>query len=145
MSERICSVDDCEKTAEKRGWCGMHYRRWQRWGDLNVVHPRVPEGPRPWLQVDRPGYIAAHVRVYRARGRAREHTCPCGAQAAQWAYDHSDLEPLTEMRRNMKGDFVSLAYSPDPSRYVAMCRSCHVKLDKSNKHPTIRLVPLRYV
>lgn len=29
----LCSVDACGNSAEKRGWCAKHYRRWQRWGD----------------------------------------------------------------------------------------------------------------
>ncbi len=33
----ICSITDCDKTAEKRGWCGMHYRRWQRHGSVETV------------------------------------------------------------------------------------------------------------
>lgn len=32
-----CRVDDCEKKAEKRGWCGMHYRRWQRHGNPHTI------------------------------------------------------------------------------------------------------------
>lgn len=31
-----CSVSDCERPSRKRGWCGMHYTRWQRHGDTNV-------------------------------------------------------------------------------------------------------------
>jgi 5-methylcytosine-specific restriction endonuclease McrA len=33
MAERTCSIDGCAKVVEGRGWCGMHYRRWQRHGD----------------------------------------------------------------------------------------------------------------
>lgn len=33
----VCTVDGCEKRAEKRGWCGMHYRRWQRTGSVHTV------------------------------------------------------------------------------------------------------------
>lgn len=41
-AERTCSVDDCEKAAEKRSWCSMHYRRWQRTGSVDTV--RVSPG-----------------------------------------------------------------------------------------------------
>lgn len=34
---RICSIDGCGKPAEKRGWCGMHYRRFQRHGSPNFT------------------------------------------------------------------------------------------------------------
>ena len=32
-SPMTCSIDDCLKPTEKRGWCATHYRRWQRHGD----------------------------------------------------------------------------------------------------------------
>lgn len=32
-----CSVPDCGKKAEKRGWCAMHYRRWRVHGSLDVT------------------------------------------------------------------------------------------------------------
>lgn len=32
MAEGTCSVDGCGGEVEKRGWCGKHYRRWQRTG-----------------------------------------------------------------------------------------------------------------
>lgn len=28
-----CKIDECEKPAAQRGWCGMHYMRWIRNGD----------------------------------------------------------------------------------------------------------------
>lgn len=33
MVPKICSIDGCEKTARRRGWCEMHYGRWRRHGD----------------------------------------------------------------------------------------------------------------
>lgn len=33
MTERICSVEDCERGIIARGWCEMHYRRWKKHGD----------------------------------------------------------------------------------------------------------------
>lgn len=39
MGERICSIDDCDKKAQARGWCPMHYQRWRKHGDPSVVLP----------------------------------------------------------------------------------------------------------
>jgi len=33
----LCSVEDCCKPAASRGWCQMHYVRWLKHGDTNVV------------------------------------------------------------------------------------------------------------
>jgi hypothetical protein len=32
-----CKIEDCEKPVRVRGWCGMHYRRWQRYGDVSIT------------------------------------------------------------------------------------------------------------
>ncbi len=43
---RICSIPDCGKRVLARGWCGMHYQRWERYGDPNHVlkPPKAPRG-----------------------------------------------------------------------------------------------------
>lgn len=33
MSQRICSIDGCDKLVHARGWCGGHYARWRRYGN----------------------------------------------------------------------------------------------------------------
>lgn len=50
-TQSLCSIHGCGKPADKRGWCGMHYRRWQRHGDPSAHTPaRVPPGSRlQWL------------------------------------------------------------------------------------------------
>lgn len=36
-----CSVEDCDKVSDSRGWCGMHYRRWRLNGTLDDPTPRL--------------------------------------------------------------------------------------------------------
>jgi len=33
-----CSVSDCERTQQARGWCGTHYMRWRRQGSVTIAH-----------------------------------------------------------------------------------------------------------
>lgn len=43
-TNRICSVEKCDKIARTRGWCRDHYRRWQKHGD--PLSGRTPRGER---------------------------------------------------------------------------------------------------
>lgn len=47
---RLCSIHDCCKPADKRGWCQMHYRRWQRYGDCNIVRKPANGTLNKWLE-----------------------------------------------------------------------------------------------
>lgn len=33
MTERTCSIGNCESLVAHRGWCGSHYKRWYKYGD----------------------------------------------------------------------------------------------------------------
>jgi hypothetical protein len=49
----VCSINDCGKPARSRGWCRMHYSRWQRHGDVNTtLVTRGPLEKRFWEKVD---------------------------------------------------------------------------------------------
>lgn len=63
----LCSVPDCGKRAEKRGWCSMHYSRWKHHGSLEKPAKVLPRQNRPrhlptrfWAKVDKNGPIPVH-------------------------------------------------------------------------------------
>jgi hypothetical protein len=55
MTERKCSVQDCERAYRSRGLCSSHYNKQRRSGELNVVQPQLPEEDRFWRFVDASG------------------------------------------------------------------------------------------
>lgn len=53
MSIVACSVDECERPAEKRTWCAAHYRRWHKHGDL-MTHIPVKDAKAPVVNGKKP-------------------------------------------------------------------------------------------
>jgi hypothetical protein len=82
---KCCSVTDCSRPVQARGWCNTHYSRWYRVGDTGPIPDRTLT-ERLWTKFDRsPGcwlwtgaqngngyghvkfdgrYISAHRAVY---------------------------------------------------------------------------------
>lgn len=76
---------------------------------------------------DSPSYGAAHTRVYTLRGSASQHRCvDCGERAKDWSY-------LGDCPREQRDPETGCAFSPDPDRYVARCRSCHRAYDAARR------------
>ena len=75
MSARTCSVDGCEIGVVARGWCGKHYKLWQR----NGVPDYARAKGRPQCNVD------GCSRRSTARGM-------CGMHYQRWRKD-AELEP----------------------------------------------------
>jgi hypothetical protein len=108
----LCSIDGCDRIFYCKGFCKKHYTRWRKHGDPATV---LRVGGQPKSEVR---YVAAHQRIYRARGRASAYACvDCAAAAAQWSYDGTDPAPLVSDTGQM--------YSLDMDRYSPRCRSCH--------------------
>lgn len=78
-------------------------------------------------RVEAPGYIAAHMRVGRARGSASTQLCGCGEPAQEWSYTHADPAELSEVDvRTGRPRY----YSANPVYYVALCKPCHRAVDR---------------
>lgn len=54
MPDRICQVDGCERPLLARGWCGTHYGRWAKYGQVEL--PTMVE--RFWMEVDKNGPVS---------------------------------------------------------------------------------------
>lgn len=54
MPDRSCSVANCERPSETRGWCGGHYNRWKKSGDLGsaVIATKARNGVKSPCGVD---------------------------------------------------------------------------------------------
>ncbi len=53
---KICSIEGCDRKMSGRGWCAMHYARWNNHGDpLAPVGIRGDDTARFWSKVDKRG------------------------------------------------------------------------------------------
>ena len=74
----LCSIENCEKVAHARGWCGTHYRRWKKYSDpLKMLRPnygskrrRTPAG---YIEVWNPGHPTANGDGYALEHRYVMH------------------------------------------------------------------------
>ena len=80
-------------------------------------------------RTDSPTYSTVHSRLNRNRGKASEHTCPCGRPAKEWSYDHLDPDEIVSVATRSPMATWTARYSADLTHYVALCESCHTQLD----------------
>jgi HNH endonuclease len=59
-----CSINDCNRGVWARGWCGLHYQRWRKRGDPNILL-QAPDGT---------GCVSLGYRKLQVQGkRIQEH------------------------------------------------------------------------
>ena len=72
----ICKIEECGKRVSARGWCGAHYRLWQRNGDPLARQKNWGRAGTPCNQCDRPrlgggrGWCPLHYNRWRQGGEA---------------------------------------------------------------------------
>jgi hypothetical protein len=121
-----CSVTDCDKRTHAHGLCKAHDHRRRRYGSPTAPSRMGPGPLNPNWHGEDIGYVGAHKRVHRKRGRAAEHTCvDCDQPAAHWSYD--GLDPNAQRGPSREG-FESW-YSTNTDHYVPRCVSCHMLHD----------------
>lgn len=128
---RCCAVDDCSSRARAGGYCEKHYQRFRATGSATTPLPE--RGPR-WTG-DRATYNAVHLRIRKMNGPARLQTCfRCGDAADHWAYDHADPNARVDGKHR-------LPYSLDPDHYIALCKTCHRRMDAEITRTDVCSVP----
>lgn len=86
---RTCSIADCDKPSSSRGWCRMHYNRWQRHGNpmLTLATPRgLSEQERFWRYVEKTDSCWLWTGACNQGGYGQFHGKNHRGQASRFAY-----------------------------------------------------------
>jgi len=98
MSDRTCTIANCDRPYRCTGYCDMHYRRWRKHGDANYLNPYqvlrmgdiearflskvsvLPNGCWQWMADARSAWKHGHG-VFTLAGTDN-------VQAHRWAFEH---------------------------------------------------------
>lgn len=79
MTERTCSIDECERPARARGWCARHYQRWKLKGDPGPAHT-MRQWPAPETCTvegcEKPHFAGGYCDMHRWRVRTHGNPGP---------------------------------------------------------------------
>ena len=119
----LCRHDPCDRPADRKGLCDAHYQRQRTGRDMD--NPPL----RPWTANSAAkrtsSYKAAHVKLYRRRGKAGGYLCvKCDERARDWSLRHRDPRVHPEM-----DDATGMRYSMNVDDYDPMCKPCHLAYD----------------
>lgn len=87
-----CSMPNCDRRAQGRGLCKMHWARWKRWGDPSIVHPKGSGNPSK-----KPCLVESCNRMSHAHGYCQMHL-------ARWHRHGSPYIVGAVTGRPLKGD-----------------------------------------
>lgn len=123
-----CMVDGCDAPHHGGGYCSNHLAKFTKYGDpLASGGPITGRPPRGGV----PGYDAAHKRVHRLKGPAKNFRCTeCDWPADEWSYNGGDPDELVTDPA-LRNEAPGIKYSLKPEFYVPRCTWCHRHIDGS--------------
>jgi len=131
MSQRICTVDGCEKPtrSNKADWCKMHYHRWYRHGSVDKVATATDVSVylgRRYRAISRAGHPLAtkHGRVYEHRAVLFDEI-GYGPHACHWCGDEVDWLPKGDPRELQPDHLNNDGGDNRLDNLVASCRTCN--------------------
>jgi hypothetical protein len=139
-----CSVENCDRGKVARGWCGGHYDRWRRTGDVRAGEPlpavrsaECAAGLCDEVSVAR-GYCGRHYRQVLRSGAVKPDAGPgccsvvnCGrvVDARGWCHGHylrwlrtRDVEPDRPLGQQPRAG-CSVESCPRPTKARGYCRA----------------------
>lgn len=137
-SQRICSVDGCDKPHKAHGYCEPHYRRWRATGDPLGSKPRPKKQPTTCsitgcdsLAKQR-GWCGSHYTKWWRYGDPLISLKPNQGKAVPWLHDHAEYEsddcliwPFKRDKKSGMGQVLFQGTHMSASR--AMCILAHGK------------------
>lgn len=137
-----CSVDGCAKPRHGQGWCGMHYVRWERYGDPLASAPETPERLCSIDGCGKPhkarGWCNAHYHSWKRFGdplapvRALGTSTNVGAIHVWLNKNFPRAGRCEHCGREGRTDYASInhTYTRNHEDWLELCRSCHQIFDR---------------
>lgn len=90
-----CTVDGCGRDEKARGYCGLHYTRQAKHGDVHYTRPRQTTSERFWSKVDKSGECWTWTASVTERGYGQFNpggrSDPKQAHRVSWEMAHGSI------------------------------------------------------
>lgn len=133
MSAAICSIDGCARDVRARGWCGMHYQRWQAHSDPLMKTERV-RGACAVEGCGSPHKVGGHCQKHYERVRATGTTADPPPVASRFDPHYGTSRKTCRRCGEVKE---RTEFGNNKSKYDGLtqfCRPCHNTWQMERRH-----------